>query len=182
MRNCILILLLTLSCYTFAQAQTDETQGQRWWTGAHTTVGLGASTTLVNYTLGLAPMFGYQVVPGISVGPRASILYNHFRFRDIGGNLIQKYNVVDLGIGAFIRGQVYRQYFAQAELMYESIENINQFGQESKINGMNAYIGIGMNSRGRTPSFEIMLAYDLNLQAIFKNNLINGRFGFTLFY
>ena len=60
--------------------------------------------------------------------------------------------------------------------------SFNQFGDESKINGMNAYIGVGMNSRGNTPSFEIMLAYDLNLQAIYKNNLINGRFGFTLFY
>ena len=182
MRNFLLILVLGLSCYTQLQAQAGEPQGRRWWVGAHTAIGFGASTTLINYRLGLAPMFGYQLIPGISVGPRASILYNHFRFRDIGGNVIETYNVVDTGIGAFVRGQVYRQYFIQGELMYESIENINQFGDESKINGMNAYIGIGMNSRGNTPSFEIMLAYDLNLQAIYKNNLINGRFGFTLFY
>ena len=182
MRNLLLILVFTLSCYTFLQAQSSEPQGRRWWTGAHTAIGFGASTQFINYTLGLAPMFGYQVIPGISVGPRASILYNHIRLRDIGGNVIQTYNVVDTGIGAFVRGQVYQQYFLQAELMYESIDNIDLSGSAGRLNGMNAYIGAGMNSRGRTPSFEIMLAYDLNLQAIFKNNLLNFRFGFTLFY
>ena len=47
---------------------------------------------------------------------------------------------------------------------------------------MNAYIGAGLNGGGRNPTFEVMIAYDLNLQGIFRNNLLNGRFGFTLFY
>jgi hypothetical protein len=177
------LLIAIVCCLTLSlQAQRGEPQGQRWWTGAHTAIGFGASTNLINYTFGLAPMYGYRIIPQISVGPRASILYNHYRFRDDFGNPFLKFNLVDLGLGAFVRGQVYRQYFAQVELMYESVQVPFNNGDKITYNGMNAYIGIGMNSGGNNPSFELMLAYDLNLQAIYRNNLINGRFGFTLFY
>ena len=182
MRNLLLILIFIISCYTIGSAQSRGSEERIWWTGAHTTIGFGASTDFINYTLGLAPMLGFEFIPGISVGPRASILYNHVRLRDIGGNLLATFNVVDTGLGAFLRGQVYREYFLQVELMYESIDNIDISGTQDRVNGMNAYIGAGLNSGGRNPSFEVMIAYDLNLQAIFKNNLLNGRFGFTLFY
>lgn len=182
MQRILLLITICFCCSFVAQAQRGEPQGQRWWVGAHTAIGFGASTTLINYTLGLAPMYGYRIIPQISIGPRVSVLYNHYRLRDFGGNVYQKINVLDTGVGAFIRGQVYRQYFAQAELMYEKVEFPTVNGEKEKVRGMNAYLGIGMNSGGSNPTFEIMLAYDLNLQAIFRNNLINGRFGFTLFY
>lgn len=176
-------LIAIVCCLALSlHAQRGEPQGQRWWVGAHTALGFGASTRLINYTLGLAPMYGYRIIPQISVGPRASILYNHYRFRDDFGNVFLKINAVDTGIGAFIRGQVYRQYFAQVELMYENIQIPLTNGEKQNFSGMNAYIGAGMNSGGNNPTFEIMLAYDLNLQAILKNNLLNARFGFTLFY
>jgi hypothetical protein len=127
-------------------------------------------------------MYGYRIIPQISIGPRLSVLYNHYRFRDDFGNVAETINTVDLGIGAFLRGEVYRQYFIQAELMYEKAEFPVLFAENQIFNGMNAYIGAGMNSGGNNPTFEVMIAYDLNLQAIRRNNLINGRFGFTLYY
>jgi hypothetical protein len=182
MKRFSLLIAIVLCCTLAVQAQRGEPQGQRWWVGAHTALGFGANTRLINYTLGLAPMYGYRIIPQVSIGPRASILYNHYRFRDDFGNVFEKVNVVDTGIGAFIRGQVYRQYFAQAELMYENVQIPIGNGEKITYNGMNAYLGIGMNGGGSNPTFEIMLAYDLNLNRILRNNLINARFGFTLFY
>lgn len=193
MRNLLLILILTLSCYTNMSAQDQSrvrSADQIWWTGAHTALGFGIGTdpftgvSTTSYTIGLSPMLGFEVIPGISVGPRASILYNHIRQRITPGDPFRKFNFVDLGLGAFFRGQVYRQYFLQAELMYESLDDINPFtGDQSRLTGLNAYIGAGLNSGGRSVSTEIMIAYDLNLLRAFRNNNpIGGRFGFTLFY
>ena len=181
-----LILFLGL-CFCLAgsltaQRRAADADERRTWFGAHTALGFGASFYQINYRLGLAPMYGYRVIPQISVGPRAGILYNHYRFRDDFGNVVETINTVDLSFGAFLRGQIYRQYFAQAEMMYEKVEFPVINADNQIIKGMNAYLGIGMNSGGSNPSFEVMLAYDLNLQAIRRNNLINGRFGFTIFY
>lgn len=182
MQRFLILICLCLSFSLAAQSQRGAPEDQRWWLGAHTALGFGASFNQINYRIGLAPMYGYRIIPQISVGPRVSILYNHYRFRDDFGNVAETINTVDLGIGAFLRGQVYRQYFVQAELMYEKAEFPVLFGENQIFNGMNAYIGAGMNSGGNNPTFEVMLAYDLNLQAIRRNNLINGRFGFTLYY
>lgn len=181
MRYSLLILAVGLLGFTQLNAQRGtDNQDRNWWVGAHTNLGFGANTQQISYTLGIAPMFGYRVLPYLSVGPRASVLYRHVRLRDIGGNLIQTFNLVDNGLGGFVRAEVFRQYFAQAELVYESLDTVDPtFG---RINGFNSYIGLGMNSGGRNPSFEIMLLYDLNLQAVFKQNLLNYRFGFTLYY
>ena len=180
MRYSFLILICCCLGFTQMHAQNDRSDDDRnWWVGAHTNIGFGASTQQITYIAGIAPMYGYRVLPIISVGPRASVLYRHVRLRDIGGNLVSTVNLVDTGIGGFVRAEVFRQYFAQAELVYESIDNGPNI---DRVNGMNAYIGIGMNSGGSNPSFELMLLYDLNLQAILKQSLLNYRFGFTLYY
>ncbi len=189
MRKLLFILTFAISCFTHLSAQSDD-QGERiWWTGAHTAIGFGVGTdfngvTTTSYTVGLAPMLGFELLPGLSAGPRASILYNHIRQRITPGNPFRTFNFVDYGLGVFARGEIYREYFIQAELMYESLDDINPFtGAQSRLNGMNAYIGVGLNRGGRNPSTEIMIAYDLNLLRAFRNNNpIGGRFGFTLFY
>ncbi|MEL6658061.1 MAG: hypothetical protein AAFY48_18085 [Bacteroidota bacterium] len=189
MRNLVLILIFTISCYTNIFAQSNDRGEQLWWTGAHTAIGFGVNTdifgiTTTSYTIGLAPMLGFELLPGLSAGPRASILYNHLRQSVSRGDLLRKFNFVDYGLGIFARGEVYRGYFIQAELMYESLDDVNPFtAEQNRINGMNAYIGVGFNQGGRTPSTEIMIAYDLNLLRAFRNNNpIGGRFGFTIFY
>lgn len=185
MKNTILILsLLVFSLQAVAaQKSSDRTFKDKTWYGAHIALGFGASSSQSAFTLGIAPMAGYRILDPISIGPRASILYRHLRFLDFSGNLIQKINIVDKGIGAFIRAEVYRQYFAQIELMYESTVNqIANNGDQIRVKGANAYIGIGTNIGGRNPSIELMVTYDLNLQAIRKSDLINFRFGFTINY
>lgn len=185
MKKIILVLsLLVLGLQTMSAQKSEKSSFKdKTWYGAHMALGFGASSTQSAFTLGIAPMMGYRIMGPISIGPRANILYRHLRFLDFSGNLIQKINIVDKGVGVFLRAEVYRQYFAQVELMYESTVNqIANNGDQIKVNGANAYIGIGTNIGGRNPSIELMLTYDLNLQATLKSDLINFRFGFTINY
>ncbi len=185
MKKTILILcLFILSVQTMvAQKSNNSSLLDKTWYGAHLALGFGASSTQSAITLGIAPMVGYRIFDPISVGPRVNILYRHLTFKDFSGNLIQKINIVDRGIGVFLRAEVYRQYFVQAELMYESTVNrITNAGDQIRVKGTNAYIGVGTNVGGRNPSVELMVTYDLNLPSIYKNNLINFRFGFTMNY
>ncbi len=184
MKHTVLMLaILFLGVQTMAAQQSESSSFKdKTWYGSHVALGFTASSARSDISLGLAPMMGYRIFKPISVGPRASLLYQHTRFRNFNGDVVEKFNSVDKGIGAFIRAEVYRQYFIQAELMYESIDIPVFGGENQKINGMNSYIGVGMNAGGQNPSVDLMLTYDLNLQAINKLNLINVRFGFTLYY
>lgn len=184
MKNTILLLAILFMGVQTMTAQKSEGNSfkENTWYGAHVGLGFNASSARSDFSVKLAPMMGYRIFDPISVGPRANISYQHTRFRDFGGEPYLKLNFVDLGLGAFVRAQVYRQYFVQAELMYERVEVLTQSLEEEKVNGMNAYIGVGMNSGGSNPSADLMLMYDLNLQSLRKLNLIDLRFGFTIYY
>jgi len=185
MKNIVLIFaILFMSVQTMvAQKSENSSFKENAWYGAHVGIGFGASSDRSDFSVKFAPLMGYRVLDFLSVGPRANISYQHTRFRDFNtGDPYLKLNFVDLGVGAFVRAEVFRQYFVQGELMYEQVEVLNTSLEEVKINGGNAYIGVGMNTGDQDFNADLMLMYDLNLQALRKANLIDLRFGFTLYY
>lgn len=183
----IILFVFVIGCSLLmiqdVKAQDQVTFKDHLWYGSHASLGFAASSNESQLLLGLAPMVGYKIIEPLSVGVRGNLAYNRISF-DYGSK--QVFNTVDLGIGSFVRGQVYGQYFVQMDLMYESLEVLIN-NSESKINGMNAYIGVGMNARDGNPSFEAMLTYDFFLHDnrhdnIYKSNLIGARFGITYRY
>ena len=190
MRTILLICLLSLTAFSTtlnAQSAKRETQGTRWWYGAHVNLGFSASQFQSFLSVGVSPMMGYKVTPALSVGPRAKIIYNNYRVRDGFGNAIGK-GILDLGLGAFTRVNVYQGFFAQGEFGYESNGYPRTNGVDifvDRLNGLNAYVGAGFNSgagNGSRIAYEVMLAYDLNLLRANTLALLNYRFGFTIFY
>jgi len=182
----VFLLLVGTIGITNAQSNQRETQGDRWWYGAHINLGFSANTFESVLGLGISPMAGYKVTPALSVGPRAKLNYTNFRFRPVFGGETIGEGVVDYGLGAFVRANVYRGFFAQGEVGYENNGQLRFDGDfiEDRISGINAFIGAGYNSGAgsRNLSYEIMLAYDLNLIGINTLDLLNYRVGFTIFY
>ena len=135
--------------------------------------------------LGISPMAGYKVTPALSVGPRAKLNYTNFRFRPVFGGQTVSEGVIDYGLGAFVRANVYRGFFAQGEVGYENNGQLRFDGDfiEDRISGINAFLGAGYNSStGGNLAYEVMLAYDLNLIRTNTLDLLNYRVGFTIFY
>lgn len=182
----IILFVFVIGCSLLmmqdVKAQDQVTFKDRLWYGSHASLGFRASSVYSNFLIGVAPMVGYKIIEPLSVGLRGGLTYNRISIEDGFTREKRRFNVVDLGLGIFARGQVYRQYFVQMDLMYESIEEVYTDGTETKINGMNSYIGVGMNARDGNPSVDIMMTYDLNLQSVYKPNLIGARFGITYRY
>lgn len=187
MQKLILVSLFILATFSALSAQSSEreTQGSRWWYGAHVNLGFSASQNLSVLSLGLSPMAGYKVTPDLSVGPRLIANFTNFRIRDFAGT-VDGVGVFDYGVGGFVRANVYRGFFAQGEFGYENRGQVQSNGSqfiESRFDGLNAYIGAGYNSAtGGNLAYEVMLAYDLNLIGENTLDLLNYRVGFTIFY
>lgn len=179
-RFLFLFLVLALSASLHAQ----DAQGRRWWYGSHVNLGFSANTFQSVFSIGLEPMAGYKVLPFLSVGPRAKMIYTNLRVRDFAGNT-EGVGVMDYGLGGFVRGSVFRGFFAQGELGYENVGQVflsNRL-EVQRVAGINAYVGAGYNSSsGGNMAYEVMLAYDLNLLRVNTLDLLNYRIGFTLYY
>jgi len=184
MRALLFLVLLSFTVCTTAQAQR-ETQGTRWWYGAHVNLGFSASQNSSLFSFGLSPMAGYKILPGLSIGPRVKAIFSSYRVRDLFGTAASK-GVLDYGLGTFLRVNVYQGFFAQGEFGYENNGQVFFTGTElfvQRNSGLNAFVGAGYNSgQGSRLAYEVMLAYDLNLLNTNTLALLNYRVGFTLFY
>lgn len=168
-----------------ARAQEDTYQGRRWWYGAYFNVNFSARQTTSVFSAGLNPMLGYKVTPFLSVGPRVICNYTNIRFGDGFGNKIDSKGTIDYGLMAFVRGDIYSGVFVQGEAGYENVARFSLTSSEilvDRLSGLNSYVGLGYNGRTGMTSFEIMLAYDLQLFNKGFLTPINYRVGFTVFY
>ncbi|MEZ4986949.1 MAG: hypothetical protein R2795_18245 [Saprospiraceae bacterium] len=61
---------LFIVCLTVvtSQAQSD-TQGKRWWYGAHVNLGFSSQFNFSTFSVGAEPMAGYKILPALSVDP-----------------------------------------------------------------------------------------------------------------
>ncbi len=167
------------------QDDNDQYQGRRTWYGAYFNLGFRANQFESVFSAGLNPMLGYKVTPFLSVGPRVLFSYTNYRFGDGFGNKIDSKGTVDYGLIAVVRGDIYSGVFVQGEVGYENIGRFFLTSNEivvDRISGLNSYIGLGYNAKRGTTSYEIMLAYDLQLFNKGFINPINYRVGFTVFY
>lgn len=175
---------LAITQSSFAQSRNTEVQGKRWWYGGYFGLGFSGNQNLSVFSTGLSPMAGYKLTPFLSIGPRAIFDYTNYRVRDFAGDVISE-GAIDYGLGAFLRGDIYAGVFAQAEMGYENIGLASLTGSGLNVareSGLNGYLGLGYNGRTGQTSFEVMLAYDL--QMIDKGTLqpIDYRAGITIFY
>ena len=186
------ILILLAFCTAFslntqAQKASDVAFKDRLWYGAHANFGLSNSSNQFfsnqfYFAIGVSPMVGYKITPSLSVGPRAKILYNNYRFRDHFDN-VASFNPITWDIGVFSRMRIYEGFFVQGEYGYEDSAYIPRNLNEGiiRVSGANAYIGAGLNRQasGRI-GYEFMLTYNLDLIGSRPLNPITLRAGLTI--
>lgn len=162
----------------------DESKGfkHRLWYGGNFILGFISTNRESQFSIGVTPMVGYKITDELSVGPRATIIYSHYRYQFSSGN-VESVNSTEYGVGAFLRYKVYRNFFAHGE--YEILSDIigYQFGPGETLTPVrrergNGYLGAGFNSGGRF-GYEILLLYNLTIPENDPSSPFSIRFGFT---
>ena len=155
--------------------------GHRLWYGGGFNLGFTGNNFRSLFQIGISPMVGYKIFDELSVGPRVSLQYNHFRL-NLGGGNIEKANATSWGLGAFARYKVFQNFFAHAEYEYENavgffLGNNEIITVREKLN--NYYLGAGYNSGNGIFGYEIYLLYNFNEREDTTNIPIDFRIGFT---
>ena len=187
MRFLYSLLLAILLFPTLAEAQNTEdaarddlrygnnnrrtiSEGGDIWYGAGATIGFSANTFSSSFRIGLAPMVGYKLNNFLSVGPRVSVVYNHFRY-DVGRNLPEiRESYFTWSAGLFARAKVYRGFFAHAEYSLQS--EVDFVPDNSSTSGIRRdrytraipFLGAGLSQGGGpgATGFEILILFRLS--------------------
>ncbi len=187
MRPLLLLLFVSLLLPGLAGAQTREDQarddlnygdsrrqvlseGGDIWYGAGATIGFSANNFSSSFRIGLAPMVGYKLNNFVSVGPRVSIIYNHFRY-DPGYSIPEfKEGYWTWAAGMFARAKVYRGFFVHAEYSLQS--EVDFVPDNNSASGISTnrytqaipFLGAGLSQGGGPGStgFEILLLFRLS--------------------
>jgi hypothetical protein len=197
-RNVFLLLCLLFALTATLGAQRTEDQarddlrygsdnrrgrvseaGQIWYgTGAQ--VGFSSFDGVNNLRLGLSPMVGYKLNNFLSVGPRASLLYNRFGFSGTSESFIT------WSAGVFTRAKVFRSVFAQVE--YSAISDVyydrdpNTGAQVRRRRLTSApFAGAGFSQGGGPglPGFEIVIMFRLTQPEYLGERSYDFRTGFN---
>lgn len=184
LRNLFLALLLTGAFATTLSAQTTDDQARDdldyysddrpaeqlnddftsriWWgTGAQLQFQGGNNSSI--FQIGLSPIAGYKINNFLSFGPRASILYNAYRFDNFNGTR-DKFNFVTWSGGLFTRAKIFGQFFAHAE--YSLVNEVIGFStNDEAIRTTRAipFLGGGLSQGGGpgAAGFEFMVLFRL---------------------
>ena len=174
-RYLLLTTLLTLATVATAQntenrARDDlrynndrrsyvESEGGDIWYGAGAQLGFQGGNNRSFFQIGISPIVGYKLNNIISVGPRASIVYNSFRDDFFG----IKDNYIGWSAGAFTRAKIFRGVFAHAE--YSLVSDVDYFNNGTKRRTTRAipFLGAGFSQGGGigAAGFEIMVLFRL---------------------
>jgi len=169
----------------------DQSQGfkHRLWYGAGAILGFSGDQNSSLFAIGVSPKVGYKITEEFSVGPKFSVLYSNYRFRDVVTDEVFPANGVDWAVGAFGRYKLFQNLFAQVEFESENKFTINSQGgfiqldqngdiATSRQQQNNVFIGGGYNSGGLV-SGEIVILYNTNLPSDSFDSPLEIRFGFT---
>lgn len=182
MRKCLVTVVVLLSLTQLLNAQRDATTmdwKSRLWYGGNVMLGFAASNSYSQFQIGVSPMVGYKITEIISVGPRATLVYNNVGIRDIAGD-VNRVNTATLAAGVFGRARILRNLFVQGEYIYESQPFVDSNAEVYRLNRANAYAGLGYTtSRGSGWGTEVMITYNLTLPFNTIQSPFDYRFGFT---
>ena len=138
------------------------------WYGAGAVLQYRGGSFSSQFRIGINPIVGYKLNNFLSVGPRASIVYNAYRFDVRGGGRLNSRNWT-WSVGAFTRAKIYRGFFVQAEYSLLSdvvITGVNPTnGQLDEIRSTRAvpFLGAGLSQGGGpgATGFEILIMFRL---------------------
>ena len=179
------LLLFCLCLSTLATAQTREDAarddiryGNRGrqvevfneagdiWYGAGAVLQYRGGTFSSQFRIGINPIVGYKLNNFLSVGPRASIVYNAYRFDTGGGGKLSSRNWT-WSVGPFARAKIYRGFFVQAEysLLSDVVITGVTNGQLDELRSTRAvpFLGAGLSQGGGpgAAGFEILIMFRL---------------------
>ena len=147
--------------------QVEFSEGGDIWYGAGALLQFQSSNFGSQFRIGVNPIIGYKLNNILSVGPRASIVYNAYRFPTVGGGNLTSRNW-EWSVGAFARAKIYRGFFAQAE--YSLLSDVALFagatpGQINELRATRAvpFLGAGLSQGGGPGAvgFEILVMFRL---------------------
>lgn len=146
------------------RSATNEA-GNIWW-GTGAILGFSAGNNSSIFRIGLSPIVGYKLNNFLSIGPRASFVYNAFREQSfVPGADDFRAKFVEWSAGPFVRARVFGQFFAHAEYsIVNEAENFNPDGTTSRVTRAIPFLGGGL-SQGGGPGlagFEILILFRLS--------------------
>jgi hypothetical protein len=136
------------------------------------------------FTVGIIPLVGYKITEELSIGPRFSLLYNHYR-QDIGFGRVATANMLDYGVGVFTRYKVLRNFFIHLEYGLDSEEVPTPFlladnkWETARQVRNNGFVGIGYNNSAGLLGYDIYLLYNGLLDKNSIRQPIDMRVGIT---
>lgn len=190
--SCLLfVLLLALPASTQAQDSDvdkyfDESQGftHRLWYGGGLGLGFSGVQGSSLFRVGISPLIGYKLTENLSVGPRFSLQYSHYRENFIG--FVARANLIDYGAGVFTRYKLIRDFFIHLEYGADLQERVNLGtinGNEfatSRVSISNGYVGVGYNaSFNGVWGTDLYLLYNVLLPENSLRSPFDLRFGIT---
>ncbi len=139
------------------------------WYGAGATLGFSATSFSSFFRIGISPIVGYKLNNFLSVGPRASLIYNRFHYDETRVNPEITDNSITWSAGAFGRAKIYRGFFVHAEY---SLLSEKQFVLDQQTGAPVSerrtrpipFLGAGLNQGGGVGAtgFEILLLFRLS--------------------
>ena len=155
----VAFLIFFIPIVLFSQkAKQEEKTGlkDKLWYGVNIrNIGIGGST----FEIGMGLMGGYKITKSINAGLIAQGNYTYLWRPTPGG----KKSYFDYGIGALATVQVYRNFFAQAEIDRYWLDNSNSFEPNKYIPYTFTYLGAGYKYSSRSKwATTITLLYNLN--------------------
>lgn len=183
-------LLLSAQADAFGQRESDtdryfdESQGftHRLWYGGGIALGFRGDNISSFFQIGVSPLIGYKITDDLSLGPRFSILYSHYRLQT-SFNTTGKVNMIDYGVGAFARYKVIRGFFVHLEYGADNEEipivlpNLELETTRQLRN--NAYVGVGYNNSAGLWGYDIYILYNTLLAEDSFRSPFDLRFGVT---
>jgi hypothetical protein len=138
--------------------------GSNLWYGAGAQLQFAGGNNQSFFLVGVSPIVGYKINNILSVGPRASVAYNRFRFTTFGGGDTTE-SFLTWSAGAFARAKIFGQFFAHAEysLVNERERNF-QTGELEGITRPIPFLGGGISQGGGigAAGFEILVLFRLS--------------------
>jgi hypothetical protein len=152
----------------------------RIWYGFGPQLGFSGGQGYSVFTLGVAPMAGFKIIPAVSIGPRASMVFNNYKFTGYKATWF-----VDAEIGGFVRAKVFQGLFFQGE-WGNQWQQFPFFGATDKLGKVsvesdNKRLGAGWNNSSGGWGSELGVFYNFDIANDVNSyyNPFEFRFNFT---
>lgn len=170
-----------LDYYSSSEERRNQQNGfgGQLWYGAGAQLGFQGGNGTSFFQIGVSPIVGYKLNNVISVGPRASITYNNFRFETFSGT--ERNNFWTWSGGLFARAKVFQQFFVHGEYSLVSDVDIFTNGDEVRVTRALPFLGGGFQQGGGPgmAGFELLILFRLTQPDRINDSPYEFRTGFN---